>query len=244
MFGSPVQTSSLPAELLLPSVHHLKTRGIHKPLAGSRQNVALSHGEVWGGRSGPPGQMEMWSPSPQAEGVMQKGTRGRGGRGRGAEGLRLGLAPAEALMQAQIAAAGSRLSSGLRSRGKAVGLVYDSSRYRPSPKWAYGNCVITYKIHRTERKTCLSHVEKNQKIVLSQFNGPDEYLWAENPLENLFVENQFPPTGNLKVLKEVRVSQPQRRVHMCPSTRSPRCHTADFQLWATKDVIVHLYLEP
>lgn len=46
VFGSPVQTSSLPAELLLPSVRHLKTQGIRKPLAGSRQNVALSHGEV------------------------------------------------------------------------------------------------------------------------------------------------------------------------------------------------------
>lgn len=38
------------------------------------------------------------------------------------------------------------------------------------------------------------------------FNGPDEYLWAENPLENLVLENWFPSTGNLKVPKELRVS--------------------------------------
>lgn len=63
----------------------------------------------------------------------------------------LGLVPAEALTKAQTVAAASPLSSGIQSRGKAFGLIYDSSRYCPSLKRACGKCVICAR-HITQKE--------------------------------------------------------------------------------------------
>lgn len=89
------------------------------------------------------------------------------------------------------------------------------------------------KLHRKkELKGCsctvVVQVSTGRKKILSKF----------------FLEDPFPSIGNFKVFKELRVSQSQQcAVHICPSTGSLSYHTPDFQLWLSKDIEIHLYLD-
>lgn len=111
VFDNCLQTNSLPTKLLLPSIRHQMPQAICKPAVGSWQRRALSHGEVWGGRSGPQDEMRAWSASSQADVPMQKGPRTLVTQEGEHRDYGLGLAPAEALMKAQTVAAANPLSS-------------------------------------------------------------------------------------------------------------------------------------
>lgn len=240
VLGNPLQTYSLPTKSLLPSITHQKPQATCKPLLGSWQRRALSRGEVWGGRSGPLGQMGTWSAALSPTFLCRRGPRAPVTWEGEHRDYGLDLVPAEALMKAQTVASASPLSSGIQSQGKAFGLIYDSSRYCcPSPKWVCGKCVIIHKIHHTERRTSLNYIENSIERLFLNCSGSDEH-WQEENLSKIFL-NQFPSIGNLKVFKELRVSQSQQcDVHICPSTG---LHTPDFQLWLSKDIEMYLYLD-